>query len=357
MKQIFVAEREDNVNNNEVIERVEFCQLCYLTLKNLPRIASFYSEVKTPSTLPMRQKESTTNLQSNDNNLEDELDTFTPLFNRKVVFPHLETLELEAINAEMIWDNQLPTMSSCYQSLTCLIISKMEKLNYVFPSSMVKSFEQLQHLEIGSCKELKEIVGKEEGAEAAATFLFSRVEVLKLSYLPKLTTFCPGIHTSSWPKLKRLEVFGCQNLHIFTSEYKVVFPNLEDVRLHAINSQMIWDSQLPIMSDCYQNLTHLVIGSIGKLKYIFPSSMVKNFKQLRYFSINSCKELKEIIAKEGAEALPTVIFPRVESLILENLEELRTFYPRMHISEWPNLKKLEASSCDKLQMSTLEYKV
>ncbi|XP_031274893.1 uncharacterized protein LOC116133325 [Pistacia vera] len=357
MKQIFVAEREDNVNNNEVIERVEFCQLCYLTLKNLPRIASFYSEVKTPSTLPMRQKESTTNLQSNDNNLEDELDTVTPLFNRKVVFPNLKTLELEAINSEMIWDNQLPTMSSCYQCLTRLIICNMEKLNYVFPSSMVKSFEQLQVLEITSCKELKEIIGKEEGAEAAATFLFSRVEVIHLDNLPKLTTFYPGIHTSSWPKLKRLEVYHCDNLHIFTSEYKVVFPNLEDVRLQAINSQMIWDSQLPIMSDCYQNLTCLVINSIGKLKYVFPSSLVKNFKQLRYFYISSCKELKEIIAKEGAEALPTFIFPRVESLILENLEELRTFYPGMHISEWPNLKKLEVSSCDKLQMSTLEYKV
>ncbi|KAJ0080402.1 hypothetical protein Patl1_23918 [Pistacia atlantica] len=84
MKEIFVAEREDNVNNNEVIERVEFYQLRDLTLTNLPRIASFYSEVKTPSTLPMRQKESTTNLQSNDNNLEDELDTFTPLLNGKV---------------------------------------------------------------------------------------------------------------------------------------------------------------------------------------------------------------------------------------------------------------------------------
>ncbi|XP_031252471.1 uncharacterized protein LOC116110380 [Pistacia vera] len=120
---------------------------------------------------------------------------------------------------------------------------------------------------------------------------------------------------------------------------------------------MIWDSQLPIMPDCYQNLTSLYIGGIETLKYVFPSSMVKNFKQLRYLHINSCKELKEIIAKEGAEASPTFIFPRVESLILGNLEELRTFYPGMHISEWPNLKKLEVSSCDKLQMSTLEYKV
>ncbi|KAJ0078900.1 hypothetical protein Patl1_23450 [Pistacia atlantica] len=78
MKAVFIVEREDDVNINEVI-----CQLRFLTLMNLPRIANFYLEVKTPSTSQSSQ-ESTTDLQYNDINLAHELDTPSPLFNEKV---------------------------------------------------------------------------------------------------------------------------------------------------------------------------------------------------------------------------------------------------------------------------------
>ncbi|XP_031269158.1 uncharacterized protein LOC116127665 [Pistacia vera] len=352
MKAAFIVEREDDVNINEVI-----CQLRFLTLMNLPRIANFYLEVKTPSTSQSSQ-ESTTDLQYNDVNLAHELDTPSPLFNEKVVFPNLEALELQDLNSKVIWDNKLPTMSSCYQSLTRLIIGNLGKLKYVFPSSMVKNFEQLQHLEIRNCKELNEIIAKEEGAEAAATFMFPKIESLYLRNLSELTTFYSGIHTSTWPLLKNLVVSDCRKLHIFTSEYKVVFPNLEDVRLQAINSQMIWDSQLPPMSDCYQHLTRLIIKDIGKLKYVFPSSMVKNFEQLQHLEISNCDELKEIIAKEGGvEAPPTFIFPRVEFLQFGNLPKLTTFYPGIHSSEWPKLKKLQVYSCDKLHIFTSQFKI
>ncbi|XP_031273948.1 uncharacterized protein LOC116132446 [Pistacia vera] len=303
MKEIFAVEREYNVNNNEEIDHeIKFSQLRFLTLDSLKSLASFYSRLKTPPTLQTRQKELTINLQSND--------TLMPLFSEKVIFPNLEALELKAIDSQMIWDSQLPPMSDCYQHLTRLIIKDFGKLKYVFPSSMVKKFKQLQHLVIRSCKELKEIVTK-EGVEASPTFIFPQV----------------------------------------------VFPNLEALELKAINSQMMWDSQLPPMFECYRNLTHLIIKNSGKLKYVFPSSMVKNFKQLQHLEIRSCKELKEIVAKEGEEAPPTFIFPRIEFLKLGNLPELTTFYPGIHTSEWPKLKKLQVSSCDKLQMSTSQCKV
>ncbi|KAJ0010227.1 hypothetical protein Pint_34688 [Pistacia integerrima] len=86
MNEIFAVEREDRVNKNEVIDKIEFFQLRFLTLINLPRIANFYSEASTPSTLQTRQVESSINLQSNEIYSEDELvDTVTPIFNRKVI--------------------------------------------------------------------------------------------------------------------------------------------------------------------------------------------------------------------------------------------------------------------------------
>ncbi|XP_031270790.1 uncharacterized protein LOC116129184 [Pistacia vera] len=338
LKEIVTKERVE-ASPAFIFPRVEFLQL-----GNLPELTSFYPGIHT-SKWPKLKK-----LQVHSC---DKLQVSTSQC--KVVFPNLEALELEAINSQMIRDSQLPPISDCYRNLTRLIIKVIGKLKYVFPSSMVKNFEHLQHLEIRYCMELKEIVAK-EGVEAPPTVIFPRIEFLQLANLPELTTFYPGIHTSTWPVLKKLVVSNCHKLHICTSEYKVVFPNLEHVNLQAINSQMIWDSQLPPMSDCYHNLTRLIISDIGKLKYLFPSSMVKSFKQLQHIEIRSCQELKEIVAKEGAEALPTFIFPRVEFLKLGNLLELTTFYPGTHTSEWPKLKKLQVYSCDKLHIFTSQYK-
>ncbi|KAJ0077240.1 hypothetical protein Patl1_36428 [Pistacia atlantica] len=85
MNEIFVVEREDRVNKNEVIDKIEFFQLRFLALINLPRIASFYSAANTPSTLQTRQVGSSINLQSNEIYSEDELvNTVTPIFNKKL---------------------------------------------------------------------------------------------------------------------------------------------------------------------------------------------------------------------------------------------------------------------------------
>lgn len=72
LKEVFVVEREGDDNINKVIDEVNFCQLRFLTLKSLPQLTSFCSQVKKHETLQERQM--------------DELDTLTSLFNIKVCF-------------------------------------------------------------------------------------------------------------------------------------------------------------------------------------------------------------------------------------------------------------------------------
>ncbi|XP_044477844.1 probable disease resistance protein At4g27220 [Mangifera indica] len=117
-----------------------------------------------------------------------------------------------------------------------LIVDGCQKLKFVFPSSIIKSFEQLQHLEISCCKELKEIVVKEE-TKSTTTFIFSRVAFLKLKELPELTTFYRGKHNSNWPVLKELEVHDCSILDIFTSKHKIN-PNLEKLTLSRVDDMI-----------------------------------------------------------------------------------------------------------------------
>ncbi|XP_044477732.1 putative disease resistance protein At4g19050 isoform X2 [Mangifera indica] len=255
---------------------------------------------------------------------------------------------LEAINSEKIWDNKLPTTSYCYQNLKKLIVYGCQKLKFVFPSSIIKSFEQLQHLEISCCKELKGIIAKEE-TKGTTTFIFPRVTFLKFKELPEFTTLYNGKYNSNWPMLKELEMCDCSKLDIFNSEYKVVVPNLEVLKLRSV-----WDSQLVATSSCYQNLTSLILNGCEKLQYVFLSSMVKSFEWLEHIEICNCSVLKEIISKE-VEANKTFVFSRVTFLKLENLPELITFYPGVHTSEWPVLKELEVCNCGKIKTFNSEY--
>ncbi|XP_044477834.1 probable disease resistance protein At4g27220 [Mangifera indica] len=332
LTEIFAVESKNRVDKNEVIDNIEFCQLRSLTLINLPKIASFYSNTNIVSTSQKTQKELTINLEFNDINLEDEKIA-------TVVFPCLEELKLGAINSEKIWDNKLSTTSCCYRNLKRLIVDSYQKLKFVFPSSIIKSFEQLQHHEISCCKELNEIVAKEE-TEGTTTFIFPRIAFLKLKELSELTTFSHGKHNSNWPMLKELEVYDCSRLDIFTSEHKVVVPNLEVLELRSVNSEILWDSQYVAISSCYQHLTNLILNGCEKLKYVFLPSMVKSFERLEHIEICNCSVLKEIISKE-MEANKTFVFPRETFLKLENLPEFATFYPGVYTSEWPVLKKLE----------------
>ncbi|ESR56070.1 hypothetical protein CICLE_v10018626mg [Citrus x clementina] len=217
MEEIFSFGGEDDVGYNEV-DKIEFGQLRSLILKFLPQLTSFYAQLKS----------------------SDELDTPKPLFNERVVFPNLETLELYAINTERIWHNQPVAVSPGIRNLTRLIVHGSEKIKYLFPSSIVRNFVQLQHLEICHCTVLEEIVSKERGEEATATFVFPKVTYLKLCNLSELITFYPGIHTLEWPLLKRLEVYGCNKVKIFTSEFLSFPKNSEEIQRNIPTQQALF---------------------------------------------------------------------------------------------------------------------
>lgn len=155
------------------------------------------------------------------------------------MFPNLEALELCAISFDKIWDNEY---ASCFLNLTRLIVKGCDKLKYLFTSSIVRKFSQLQHLEICYCKVLEEIVAKEGEAEAEATaaFVFQRVTFLKLWNLSELKTFYPGLHTSEWPELKRLEVYGCDKIKTFASESRSFSVTSKKGQLHIPVEQTLF---------------------------------------------------------------------------------------------------------------------
>ena len=199
----------------------------------------------------------------------------------------------------MLWHNQLVPDSVC--KLNQLEVDQCENLMNIFPPNMLKRLQNLEHLQIRNCNSIEEVF---EHKRANVDEIFEKgstqLRVLNLVRLPKLK-------------------------HVWTS-------NLE-----AILS--------------FQNLRQVEVSKCETLKGLFPVSVAKSLEQLESLDINDCGLMEEIIAlEEGLETTTKFVFPKINSLSLKLLPELKCFYPEKHTSEWPSLKSLTISECDKVKI-------
>ncbi|KAH7553376.1 hypothetical protein JRO89_XS12G0004400 [Xanthoceras sorbifolium] len=167
-----------------------------------------------------------------------------------------------------IWDMNSQGLLTC-QNLLSIQVAGCESLKSIFPASVARSLLQLQELKINLCCMLEEIVAEEEQLdEAVPRFLFPQLTCLELFQLSSLKSFYPGSHISEWPALTNLEVWKCDKVETFSSEFssfqvtqwesqhempmrqhlflvdKVPFPNLESLALEWIAVKVVLREKL-----------------------------------------------------------------------------------------------------------------
>ena len=105
----------------------------------------------------------------------------------------------------------------------------------------------------------------------------------------------------------------------------------------------------------FPNLLSINVMGCDTLKSIFPASVGRNLLHLEELWIEKCCMVEEIFAKEEEvnEVVPR--FPRLTFLKLAKLSRLQSFYPMVHISEWPMLKELQIWNCDKVEISASKF--
>ena len=134
----------------------------------------------------------------------------------------------------------------------------------------------------------------------------------------------------SFCKLKSLDVNSCNKLlNVFPSNIYGRLLSLESLKVRGCGSLeeifdlrelSIYDSQLMIS---FANLQKLEVSNCSSLKNLFSAS---------------------ILAKEGVvmeEAPARFLFLKLTSLELNDLPQLRSFYPSRHKVEWHVLKSLD----------------
>ncbi|KAL5825710.1 hypothetical protein ACOSQ3_021773 [Xanthoceras sorbifolium] len=350
VEEIFSIGRENRV--------VALDKLHSLSLTRLQKLRSFCNEEEVGSTSDQERH---------------MLDNPMPFFNGKVEFPNLKTLELGEINFEEIWHHQLPLMSSCFQNLTDLTIWNCCNLKYVFSSSTIGSFVQLQFLYIRDCRELKEIVRSDD--------LGNNVELPSLNKLwiskcHKMKTFISG---DKWPMLKKLELINCDEIDILglfnikeiiledqldNLLQEKVFFKLEELVLNGSQTRMIWQGQLskilfpelkfleiqndesiflpPMILQRSHNLEKLSLQD-SSYEWIFSCEEVEKYaqvKSLRLFRLGNLKQIWKQDSKVDA------ILQNLESLVVTCCGSLVTLIPPP--ASFQNLIILAVNGCHRL---------
>ncbi|KAF3948771.1 hypothetical protein CMV_025266 [Castanea mollissima] len=115
----------------------------------------------------------------------------------------------------------------------------------------------------------------------------------------------------------------------------------------------VWTSDLEAILT-FQNLRQVKVSRCKTLKSLFPVSVAKSLEQLESLHINDCELVEEIVTlEEGLETMSKFVFPQITSLTLQSLPELKCFYPGKLTLEWPSLKSLTISKCDKVKIVDL----
>ncbi|KAF3434272.1 hypothetical protein FNV43_RR25375 [Rhamnella rubrinervis] len=369
----------------------------------------------------------------------------------------LEYLDLRRLpKLKYVW-SQDPRGTLTFPNLKKVVAYQCPSLKSMFPPSIAKLLFQLHTLYIQLCG-IDEIVTNEEGLETVPPeFLFPRLEKMELKQLPNLVSFYPGLHTSSWPSLIKLDVVDCMKVKVFASKSlsfeetngfvhhgipfqqplfsvekvgqlnmmmmirdqdqlssTVSFGKLEELNVYNCKTltkmftsnllrkllnlrklvicncdllEEVFEVQIPNDDDRGKtseittiHLKELCLTSLPKLKHVwsqdpqgtltfqhlqkvaffgcqslknlFPPSVVKNLFQLQNLLVRNCGILEEIVAKdEGLETEPLkFVFPQLEVMLLVHLPNLVSFYPGLHTSSWPLLRKLDVVGSMKVKV-------
>ncbi|XP_022718853.1 disease resistance protein At4g27190-like [Durio zibethinus] len=385
--EIISEEREANIEENEAMNEIEFCQLRSLKLGRLSNFVHFCSGEEIPLASEHERTQSSIETRSKER----------MLFNKKDVFPNLENLNLFSINVEKIWYHPFPANCSTIRNLTTLIVAGCGNLKCLLSSSMVQSFVQLKMLQITNCEMVEEVIVAEE--EKISKMIFPKLESLQLYDLPKLTSFCSET-SIEFSSLSELYIRNCPCLKMFISGFinagmtegkeamknnseenthteipvlfdeRVAFPMLNRLDIYKMASlEKIWHEQLSVDSFC--KLNDFWLDSCEKLVNVFPFSMLERLWKLEILEIANCDSLEEIFESQrfhahescaakatqstAVELVTKFAFPQVRFLRLTKLPKLKSFYPRMHSTEWPSLKRMQVTACDKVEIFASEY--
>nr|XP_034918019.1 uncharacterized protein LOC118051475 [Populus alba] len=278
----------------------------------------------------------------------------------QTAFLNLDSLFLENLdNLERICHGQL--MADSLGNLRILKVESCHRLKNLFSVSMARRLVRLEEITIIDCKIMEEVVAEESENDAAdcEPIKFTQLRRLTLQRLPQFTSFHSNFEESSDSQRRQKllasearskEIVAGNELGTSKSLFntKVLFPNLEDLKLSSIKVEKIWYDQPAVQPPCVKNLASIVVESCSNLNYLLTSSMVESLAQLERLEIWNCESMEEIVVPEGIGEGKMMLFPKLLRLELNGLPKLTRFCTT-NVLECHSLKDLRLTKCPELK--------
>ncbi|OMO62900.1 Disease resistance protein [Corchorus olitorius] len=254
-----------------------------------------------------------------------------------------------------------------FPQLNSLKLKALHRLQgFCSGNSILIEFPALKRLEIDQCSELKEFIFKSVGTDKnpedtdfdsslrplfGDKVTFPSLETMILRRLKNMTQiYHSQLATDSFCKLRLMRVRICEKGIPIEGPKAEVATQLTKLYLSNLpNLKFVWNKD-PRGILAFENLQLVSADRCKSLKHLFPTSVARGLSQLEILEVKECG-VEEIVAKEeGLEKLIEFGFPHLSTLELCHLKNLKCFYSGTHTIDWPVLKRLVASHCQKVKI-------
>ncbi|XP_004514678.1 uncharacterized protein [Cicer arietinum] len=187
---------------------------------------------------------------------------------------------------------------------------------------------------------------------------FETLKMLHVSNCKKIVVVFPSSMQKTYNKIELLEVTNCglveEIFELNSDEDSGVeaITNLKEVYIDGLSMlKKIWSGD-PQGILSFQNLTNIQLNNCVCLEYLLPLSIATRCSDLKELHIKSCWNMKEIVAeeKESKRATLKFEFNQLSTLLLWDLCHLKGFYAGNHTLTCPSLRKIDVYNCAKLTL-------
>ncbi|KAL8266285.1 hypothetical protein R6Q59_003629 [Mikania micrantha] len=280
-----------------------------------------------------------------------------------------------------------------FQNLTDISLWNCHKIKYLFSPLMAKNISNLKWVSIDECDGIEEVISyrdDENGDSTTSTSshknitLFPHLDILVLSNLSCLkhidkvqgtqgiracwslcqyskqislhncdtiSSLIPWYAATQMKRLEKLKVKYCKNMmEVFENDSIDRNANNVDEGSDILTSPTLGNitTVVPQLS----NLKSMCITKCDRVSHVLTFSTLESLKQLRELRIERCNGIQVIVKEEHEASSKLVVFPRLETLELDDLPNLKAFFLGTNSFRWSSLDNVMINDCPQLMMFT-----